>query len=54
MAIKVKKDMIDLTQELNNELELYGFQISFDPNKKDNKKETKDNNKKNKTTSIKK
>lgn len=53
MAIKVKKDMIDLTQELNNELELYGFQISFDPNKKDNKKETKDN-KKNKTTSIKK
>ena len=49
MAIKVKKDMVDLTQELNTELELYGFQISFDPNKKDDTKDKKDN-KKEKTT----
>jgi hypothetical protein len=48
MAIKVKKDITDITQELNNELELYGFQISYDPNKKDNKKEK--NDKKEKTT----
>jgi hypothetical protein len=54
MAIKVKKDMVDITQELNNELELYGFQISFNPDKKDDKKDKKDNNKKDKTTSKKK
>ncbi len=51
MAIKVKKDMINITQELNNELELYGFQISFDPDNKDNKeKEIKRDNKNKKTT----
>ena len=48
MAIKVKKDIVEITQELNNELELYGFQISYDPNKKDDKKEK--NEKKEKTT----
>ena len=52
MAIKVKKDMVDLTQELNAELELYGFQISFDPNKKDDKTTKEKKNKK--TTSKKK
>jgi hypothetical protein len=49
MAIKVKKDIVDITQELNNELELYGFQISFDPNKKEESKEIKEDKKK-KTT----
>ena len=52
MAIKVKKDMVDLTQDLNTELELYGFQISFDPNKKD-AKTTKDKKKEVKKTTKK-
>jgi hypothetical protein len=51
MAIKVKKDIVDTTQELNNELELYGFQISFDPKDKDEKPKEK---KEKKATSKKK
>ena len=50
MAIKVKKDIVDITQELNNELELYGFQISYDPNKKDSDTKEKKDSKKEKTT----
>ena len=39
MAIKVKKDAIDIANELNKELELYGFSVSLNPDKKkDNKK----------------
>ena len=45
MAIKLKRNAIDITNELNKELELYGFSISYDPNKKE-EKTTKDNKKK--------
>ena len=52
MAIKLKRNAIDIGEELNKELELYGFSISYDPNKKEDKI-TKDNKKKQvkKTTS---
>ena len=53
MAIKVKKDLVEITQELNNELELYGFQISLNPDNKEEKL-NKDKKKDKKTTSKKK
>ena len=46
MAIKLKRNAIDITNELNKELELYGFQIDFNPDKKDKKKEVKKTTKK--------
>ena len=45
MAIKLKRDVINVSDELSKELELYGFQISYDPNKKE-EKTTKDSKKK--------
>ena len=45
MAIKLKRNAIDITDELNKELELYGFQIDFNSDKKE-EKTTKDNKKK--------
>lgn len=53
MAIKLKRDTINISDELNKELELYGFSISFNPDDKKDDKKTKDNKKKEvkKTTS---
>ena len=53
MAIKVKKDIVEITQELNTELELYGFQISLNPDNKEDKPKN-DIKKDKKTTSKKK
>lgn len=46
MAIKLKRDVINVSDELNKELELYGFQISFNPDKKEDKKDKKKEDKK--------
>jgi len=46
MAIKLKRNAIDITNELNKELELYGFQIDFNPDKKEDKKDKKKEDKK--------
>ena len=52
MAIKVKKEVININDELNRELENYGFTISFDSN--DKKEENKDKKKEEKKTTKKK
>lgn len=52
MAIKIKKDVININDELNRELESFGFTISFDDNNK--KPEEKKDKKKDKKTTTKK
>ena len=47
MAIKLKKEVININDELNRELEAYGFSITLDnKDKKEDKKETKKEEKK--------
>ena len=47
MAIKLKKEVINISDELNRELESFGFSITLDDDKKE---DTKDNKKDKKTT----
>lgn len=52
MAIKLKKEVININDELNRELESLGFQIELPDDKKEENKENK--KKDGKTTSKKK
>ena len=55
MAIKLKKDVININDELNRELSVYGFQIELpDDNKKADQKDKKNDQKDNKKTTKKK
>lgn len=46
MAIKLKKEVISISDELNRELETLGFNITFNDDKEEPKKEKKKEEKK--------